>query len=1372
MKQRYLLIQLLSGFLLSYVATLFSVSAQDFVQRDKPMQPTPDGRSGGIVNVGGVPVNLFTGTASPNIPIYELPSRSLSVPVSLVYTAGNGVQVTSVASEVGTGWELAAGGSVTCEVKGRPDELDQENNPKAWLDAFYSRLSWQANGWYMEQAQRKVCEGRDTERDIYHLSAPGLQADFVINGPYGGGVMPQFEVKVLNDPTLSVVPRYRPYNGGYYYDIYSFTVTNAQGTVYFFDQRQQTRVETETRLTRTGVTSSKDDYTYYSQWHLTSITNTQADQVNFGYEMVSSASAASYKSFAHVTLAYQFCDAWEQFCDPFTPSANSYFDNRYETTTTVTQLYPYRISNIYSEVGTIRFTRSQSSRRDAPGEKTLDKITVSDREGHLISGHSFTYGYFGPSGTTSSSDVRLRLDKVTHQTGGCRATSTRLQYWESGTVSRTTAERDYWGYFNSNPSGELLPFVESRYASGNRSAGPLSRSKNCLLTQIQQSTGAYTELVYGSQKDNLGADVGGVRIQRVRLHNGVDAALDQFFDLSYTVFNPANPNATNSNSSACAVKTPLLYDWQKLRYSTSTPPSAGYRYGMTLQICDTNDDKIEKFLYRSSDPIEPIAPDYVHYQWVTVKYPNLSRSAFLFTTSQLFADTYNNASAKMSTNPYNRNNSNNCYVSSGGLPTQYGGSCSGDPMSPRHAGDYRDLPQNERPYGILNSAAAKRGLLLQKVDVDAANRMVGSVLNEYDFTQTDPLPFKSAVVDKERMVFGYTAWSYYYNAKVYQHEQNWTPLTQTTATVYDQRRGNTGTIAAHQQVTEYEYRNKYVSKIKTYTPSAGEANVVEYNRAVDGHGPPILRTSGCLATVVGQHEYQLVTSSGATKNDYYTYWDYDFTGKPFAARKGTYNAIPSGGNPANVWEYGINALAFDQYNNVVNTQAKSGMSNGTLWGYHALMPIAQVTNGTFSINEFNGQISATAGHTSFEEYNPVDGWLPTQFEDYEAKTGTRSGRFERAISEFGSERKFRLTPANQHGKYVFSCWAKLPQAQTAATEFVMVAVLKRGNSTQDQLQWFGNTATVSSNQQWGRYQVEVNLDNAAVKNLIPANEDAVIQCYLWLTGNNPVLVDEIRFCASQARMTTATYRPLVGKTSSTDENQVTTYYEYDADNNPTLVRDDRGNILKRTKHNIAAETRDLTLVVQRSSSNLYSGQPITFTASVPECLNGVRHYWNFGDVSGLNNTAKDVASAVHTFAAPGTYVVTATADAPSMNSIEQTITIQIISRMIVDLNINGELSYDNCNPPSQTTTILTTAIQSGCGGFTYRWESQGYSANGTIIRAWTAVGMNADTLEQDLQSLDAPQVGVRCIVTDSCGNQETTDEVVFRIVQNASPCQI
>ena len=342
---------------------------------------------------------------------------------------------------------------------------------------------------------------------------------------------------------------------------------------------------------------------------------------------------------------------------------------------------------------------------------------------------------------------------------------------------------------------------------------------------------------------------------------------------------------------------------------------------------------------------------------------------------------------------------------------------------------------------------------------------------------------------------------------------------------------------------------------------------------------------------------------------------------------------------------------------------------------------------------------------------------------------------------------------------MFSCWAKLPKAQTAATDFVLVAVLKKGNSAQDQLQWFGNTASVSSNQQWGRYQVEVNLDDATVKNLIPANEDAVIQCYLWLTGNNPVLVDEIRFCASHARMTTDTYKSLVGKTSSTDENQVTTYFEYDADNNPTLVRDDKGNILKRTKHNIAAETQDLTLAVERGTSNLYPGQLITFTASVPECLSGVRYYWNFGEPSSTTNTVKDVTAPTHAYAATGTYTVTVTAEAPGMNPVERTLSLTLSTPLNAYIDVNGSTVYDNCNP-SGGSTILTLSASGGCGGYTYRWERQAYDASGNMTQDWTPTGTDNTPYSQRLSGI-APRLLIRCVVTDNCGNRMETGAVEF-----------
>lgn len=229
------------------LASLAPAYGQDFTERDKVVAQPLSGKGLGSAIIGGIAVNLFTGTASPGYPLCEVPSRRLTIPVALNYIAGNGVPVTSVASEVGTGWALNAGGSISCEVRGRPDEADTE--AKSWLPSLLN----QTGG---TELSRKICEGKDTEYDVYHLVAPGLQVDFVINGPYGSPS--HSDVYVLNDRTVTIEPTYWTGTTDSR-KIRTFAATDAQGTRYTFDQQQYTRIQTETKNLRTGNLSSKDD---------------------------------------------------------------------------------------------------------------------------------------------------------------------------------------------------------------------------------------------------------------------------------------------------------------------------------------------------------------------------------------------------------------------------------------------------------------------------------------------------------------------------------------------------------------------------------------------------------------------------------------------------------------------------------------------------------------------------------------------------------------------------------------------------------------------------------------------------------------------------------------------------------------------------------------------------------------------------------------------------------------------------------------------------------------------------------------------------------------------------------------------------------
>lgn len=74
-----------------------------------------------FMRYGNIQPNLYTGTLNYSIPIYTIKSPSFELPISLTYSS-NGYIPNVQTSEVGLGWFLNAGGYVTREVRGMPDE--------------------------------------------------------------------------------------------------------------------------------------------------------------------------------------------------------------------------------------------------------------------------------------------------------------------------------------------------------------------------------------------------------------------------------------------------------------------------------------------------------------------------------------------------------------------------------------------------------------------------------------------------------------------------------------------------------------------------------------------------------------------------------------------------------------------------------------------------------------------------------------------------------------------------------------------------------------------------------------------------------------------------------------------------------------------------------------------------------------------------------------------------------------------------------------------------------------------------------------------------------------------------------------------------
>ena len=69
------------------------------------------------------PVDNFTGVPAIGIPIYQVQDGNVSIPISINYHA-SGIKVDEVASSVGIGWSLNAGGIISRQINSvRPERI-------------------------------------------------------------------------------------------------------------------------------------------------------------------------------------------------------------------------------------------------------------------------------------------------------------------------------------------------------------------------------------------------------------------------------------------------------------------------------------------------------------------------------------------------------------------------------------------------------------------------------------------------------------------------------------------------------------------------------------------------------------------------------------------------------------------------------------------------------------------------------------------------------------------------------------------------------------------------------------------------------------------------------------------------------------------------------------------------------------------------------------------------------------------------------------------------------------------------------------------------------------------------------------------------
>lgn len=119
-----------------------------------------------------------------------------------------------------------------------------------------------------------------------------------------------------------------------------------------------------------------------------------------------------------------------------------------------------------------------------------------------------------------------------------------------------------------------------------------------------------------------------------------------------------------------------------------------------------------------------------------------------------------------------------------------------------------------------------------------------------------------------------------------------------------------------------------------------------------------------------------------------------------------------------------------------------------------------------------------------------------------------------------------------------------------------------------------NTAKLNQLSFWATAPVSVSAGATLVKSA-PAINGFTYYEYSIAAGTSSVTVsgyayiDELRLHPQTARMTTVTYDPLFGKTAEADVNNRITYYEYDELGRMRFIKDDYRNVLKMYEYNVS-----------------------------------------------------------------------------------------------------------------------------------------------------------------------------------------------------------
>ncbi len=436
-----------------------------------PSMKSPDVAAFQKVNF--VPVSNYTGRATISIPIYEIVSGKMNVPISLSYNS-SGVKVSDMPASVGSNWALNAGGMVSRNIKGL-DDFKLPKDTKSHVNDNFKNLGWLTGMNPLLGGYDSLGDYDDYHPDLFTANAPGLSANYYHTEANQGGTPILFGdsqgIKINEEFGHTEMNHYFPTD--YYFDDYGLINPIIPQRASFFG------------LKKTEITAINGLVYTFSQPNFSMHVSINAQIVGVNTSGTAKFESLQLEKIYDPSTGKQITFEYEQYDNPFFDLMDSGAKSTGAATHSIIKQYTqylnrHRLKKIHFDKGVVQFDYDLV-RTDLTNERALTSITIFDNQGNEVKRKKLEYGYFHSSiASHTSQSKRLRLDKVYEvDLNGNPLPAYELFYDMSTEMPpRNSYAHDYLGYNN----GSYNPNLEDAFPHFYQSDFDIEVNRNLIFS--------------------------------------------------------------------------------------------------------------------------------------------------------------------------------------------------------------------------------------------------------------------------------------------------------------------------------------------------------------------------------------------------------------------------------------------------------------------------------------------------------------------------------------------------------------------------------------------------------------------------------------------------------------------------------------------------------------------------------------------------------------------------------------------------------------------------------------------------------------------------------------------------------------------------